>query len=159
MAKTWRRGYLSPMILAERIAIRTSPDAVFRFFAEMERNYLRWHPDHVLFRWEGEPGLREGAEFYFEERIGGKILKKRVRFTRIEPGHIIEFAPVSFLFRLFLPRITFRITKENGNCLVAQEIQIRTGPIGRALNRRQFEAVQQHMREEGENMKRLLESD
>lgn len=147
------------MILAERIAIRTSPDAVFHFFAEMERNYLRWHPDHVLFRWDGEPGLREGAEFYFEEWIGGELLKKRVRFTRIEPGHIIEFAPVSFFFRLFLPRMTFLIARNNGTCHLTQEIQVRIGPIAAALNKRRFDAVRRHMREEGENMKRLLEAD
>jgi hypothetical protein len=66
---------------------------------------------------------------------------------------------VSRLFRLFLPRITFRITAEDGECLVEQEIQIRAGPIGRALNRRQLAAVQRHMREEGENMKRMLEGE
>jgi uncharacterized protein YndB with AHSA1/START domain len=146
------------MILSERVTIRTSPDAVFRFFETMDQNYLHWHPDHVLFRWENEPGLREGARFYFEERIAGELLKKRVRFTRVEPDRVIEFAPVSFFFRLFLPRITFRITPENGTCLVVQEIQIRVGPIGAALNRRQFDAVRRHMREEGENMKRLLEA-
>lgn len=146
------------MLLAERISIRTSPDAVFRFFAEMDQNYLRWHPDHVLFRWENDSRLRVGAEFYFEETIGGELLRKRVRFTRIEPGRVIEFAPVSFLFRLFLPRITFRIAQQDGQCTVMQEIRIRIGPIGAALNKRQFEAVRRHMREEGENMKRILEA-
>jgi hypothetical protein len=146
------------MILAESISIRTSPETVFRFFAEMETNYLRWHPDHVFFRWENEPGLRAGAEFYFEERIGGELLKKRVRFTRIEPGRVIEFAPVSFFFRLFLPRVTFRTTQQNGRCLVEQEIQIRIGPLGATLNRRQFDAIRMHMHEEGENLKRILEA-
>jgi hypothetical protein len=146
------------MILSERVTIRTSPDAVFRFFETMDQNYLRWHPDHILFRWESEPRLREGAQFYFEERIAGELLKKRVRFTRIEPDRVIEFAPVSFLLRLFLPRIMFRITRNGETSEVVQEIQIRTGPIGAALNRRQFDAVRRHMREEGENMKRLLEA-
>jgi hypothetical protein len=85
-------------------------------------------------------------------------LKKRMRFTLIEPGHAIEFAPVSLLFRLFLPRISFRITPENGALRIEQQIQIRIGPIGATLNRRQFDAVRRHMREEGENLKRLLET-
>jgi hypothetical protein len=146
------------MILSESVRIRASPERIFDFFLHMDGNYLAWHPDHVLFRWNGNAELREGKEFYFEERIAGELLKKRVRFTRIEPGRLIEFAPVSRLFRLFLPRILFRITRAGHICLVEQEIHIRIGPIGRALNRRRLAAVRRHMREEGENLKRLLEA-
>jgi hypothetical protein len=70
--------------------IRASPKDVFAFFAEMESNYKRWHPDHVLFRWLETPALKEGVRFHFEERIAGKLLKKTVAFTRIEPGSLID---------------------------------------------------------------------
>jgi len=36
---------------------------------------------------------------------------------------------------------------------------VRTGPIGAWLNRREFDAVRQHMHEEGENLKRIVEAD
>ncbi|CAN5819151.1 hypothetical protein BH20GEM3_BH20GEM3_09110 [soil metagenome] len=39
------------------------------------------------------------------------------------------------------------------------ELHIRTGPVGAWLNRREFNAVRQHMREEGENLKRILETE
>jgi hypothetical protein len=39
------------------------------------------------------------------------------------------------------------------------ELHIRTGPVGAWLNRREFNAVRQHMREEGENLKRILEAE
>jgi hypothetical protein len=35
---------------------------------------------------------------------------------------------------------------------------LRAGPVGAWLNRREFDAVRRHMREEGQNVKRLLES-
>ena len=38
------------------------------------------------------------------------------------------------------------------------EIVIRTGPVGAWLNRREFDAVREHMREEGENLRAILES-
>jgi len=99
------------MILSETSPkIRAEPDEVFAFFAAMESNYGHWHPDHVLFRWLDPPAVKQGVRFYFEERIAGKLLKKKVVFTRIEPGSLIEFAPTSRLFRVFLPRISFRIT-------------------------------------------------
>jgi hypothetical protein len=147
------------MILSETSpAIRAAPGAVFAVFAAMESNYLRWHPDHVLFRWLDPPALRPGARFYFEERIAGKLLKKKVAFTSIEPDRLIEFAPASRLFRLFLPRISFRIERTGDGLTVTQEIQLRIGPLAAWLNRRELEAVRMHMREEGVNLKRLLES-
>lgn len=138
--------------------IHATPADVFAFFAGMEENYLRWHPDHVMFRWIGEPGLKEGARFCFEERIGGKLLGKSVVFTRIVPGELIEFALANPLFRLVLPRISFRIEPEPDGLRVVQEIPIRTGPVGAWLNRREFTAVRVHMREEGERLRDLLEA-
>lgn len=146
------------MILEASTSIDASPEAVFAFFENMDANYRRWHPDHVLFRWESEPGLRVGGVFYFEERIGGKLLRKRVRFNRIEPGQLIEFVLTNPLYRLILPRIAFAIQPEDHGVRVTQTIPIRTGPIGAWLNRREFDAVRVHMREEGENLKRILEA-
>ena len=53
----------------------------------------------------------------------------------------------------------FRLTNHGASCEVVQEIPIRTGPIGAYLNRREFNAVRQHMQAEGLNMKRLLEAE
>ena len=69
--------------------------------------YLGWHPDHKVFRWTRGKGLKVGNEFYFEEVIAGKLLKKDVAFTRIDEGVRVEFAPTCWLMRLFLPRLVF----------------------------------------------------
>lgn len=145
------------MILSDSIDIRTTPDRVFAFFAGMAENYRRWHPDHLVFRWVDGEGIAEGVVFHFEERIAGKLLRKTVRFTRIVPGRLIEFAPTSFLFRLVLPSIAFAIVPHDDGLTVRQTIRIRIGPIGAWLNRRDFAAVARHMGEEGVNMRRLLE--
>lgn len=147
------------MILrATSAEIRGSSGRLFSFFAGMEENYLRWHPDHVAFRWLDAPALKPGTRFYFEERIAGKLLKKTVVFTQVIPGQLIEFAPVSRFFALFLPRISFIVTPNAAGFSVTQEIVIRTGPVGAWLNRREFDAVRKHMQEEGGNLKRLLET-
>lgn len=138
--------------------INARPEKLFAFFAGMETNYLRWHEDHVLFRWIDEAELRPGVRFYFEERIAGKLLKKSVVFTQIVAGKLIEFAPTSRLFRFFLPRISFRVSTTPAGFSVTQEIVLRIGPLAARLNRRELEAVRRHMIEEGENLKRLLET-
>lgn len=145
------------MILKDSTRIGTTPNAIFGFFEEMERNYVAWHPDHLLFRWVSGRGVNQGTVFYFEERIGGKLLKKKVVFTRIVPGQHIEFTPTFWLLKLFLPRLLFRIVEEPEGCLFTAELHLRMGPLAARLNKRELDAVRLHMHEEGENLKRLLE--
>lgn len=146
------------MILEQRTWIDTDPSAVFRFFESMAEHYEDWHPDHIRFRWGQGGELKEGGEAYFEERIGGELQEKTVVFTAIEPDRYLEFRPTDWT-RLLLPSISFSIDPDDGGCTVVQRIKVRTGPIGRFLNRREFEAVRTHMREEGEHLKRLLEDE
>jgi hypothetical protein len=148
------------MILRDAVEVHACPTDVFAFFDGMdEARYLGWHPDHKSFRWTRGKGLKVGNEFYFEEVIAGKLLKKNVAFTRIDEGVRIEFAPTFWLMRLFLPRLVFRLEH-----IAAQhyrfiaEICLRVGPIGARLNRREFDAVREHMRVEGINLKRFVEN-
>jgi len=145
------------MILEETTVVDAPPGEVFRFFEEMEENYVRWHPDHVAFRWTEGDGLAEGAEASFEERIAGELQEKTVRFVQVDPDRYIEFRPTSLLVGLLMPHISFTIEPRAEGCELTQRIEVRTGPIGAWLNRREFDAVRTHMRAEGENLKRILE--
>jgi hypothetical protein len=147
------------MILRHEITIGTTPGQISSFFEAMDVNYRRWHPDHLLYRWEEGRGLREGVVVYFEEVIGGKMMRKRVVFTRIVPDRHVEFAFTNRFFRLIMPRMVFRYEPTDGGVVFTTENHIRTGPIGAWLNRREFDAVREHMREEGENLKRILEGE
>lgn len=148
------------MILRDAIEFEAAPGAVFDFFDGMDQDrYLGWHPDHKLFRWVRGRGLKVGNAFYFEEVIAGKLLKKEVVFTRIDQGSHIEFAPTFWLMRLFLPRLVFRLEPVGaGRYRFIAEIFLRAGPLAARLNRREFDAVREHMRIEGINLKNFVES-
>lgn len=147
------------MILEETTSIHSSAEDVYRFFEEMAENYERWHPDHIAFRWVGGDELERGTEAYFEERIGGKTQRKTVRFTEVVPDRYIEFRPTSRLVGLLMPHISFTIAPDREGCELTQRIEVRTGPVGAWLNRREFDAVRTHMREEGENLRTVLEGE
>ncbi len=144
-------------MLKDSILIKASPEAIFRFFEEMERNYLQWHPDHVLYHWVSGRGVQEGHVFYFEEYIAGKLLKKRVIFTRVVLHQHIEFAPTFWLMKLFLPRMVFRIAPAGDGCQFIAEVHLRMGPLAQRANKKELEAIREHMRVEGLNIKRILE--
>ncbi len=145
------------MILKDSVRIAVRPEVVFGFLEDMEHHYLQWHPDHVLFRWMSRAGVKEGHVFYFEERIRGKLLKKTVIFTRVIPNRHIEFTPTFWLMKLFLPRMLFRIEPEPEGCRFTAEIHMRLGPLAQWANRKDLEAVREHMRVEGVNLKRSVE--
>lgn len=148
------------MVLRDTIEVRGSAADVFAFFEDMDNGrYLAWHPDHKLFRWTRGKGLAVGNEFYFEEVIAGKLLRKKVVFTRIDAGRHIEFAPTFRLMRLFLPRLVFRLERiADDHWRFIAEIVLRIGPLAARLNRRELDAVRAHMRVEGINLKRFVES-
>jgi uncharacterized protein YndB with AHSA1/START domain len=145
------------MLLEASTEIDEPPDVVFRFFEEIEDRYREWHPDHVTFRWVTGEGLEVGNEAYFEEWIGGELQERTIRYTTVEPNRYIEFKPTGRLIGLFVPHISFTVEPEDGGCRVTQRIKVRTGPIGRRLNRKEFDAVREHMNEEAENLKRIVE--
>jgi hypothetical protein len=80
-----------------------------------------------------------------------------VQFTEVVPDRYIEFTPTSRLVRLFMPCISFSIDPSGDGCDFTQRIKIRIGPIGARLNRHKFDVVKTHMKEEGENLKTILE--
>jgi uncharacterized protein YndB with AHSA1/START domain len=147
------------MILEETTLIDAPPERVFDFFLHMdEQRYLDWHPDHLAFRWVEGNSLQEGSVCYFEERIYGKVNKKKVRYTKVEPNRYVEFVPTWWLYRLLLPRMSFAIERQEDNAtLLRAQVHVRVGPLGAKLNREEFDAVRQHMQEEGENLKKWAE--
>lgn len=146
------------MLLEVETKTEAAPEDVYAFFEQVEDNYLDWHPDHITFRWVTGEGLEVGNEAYLEEEIAGDIKKQTIRYTTVEPPNRIVFHPTSRLLRLILPHISFTIEPVMEGSQVTQRLKIRTGPIGRRLNRDEFDAVRQHMKEEGDNLKRIVES-
>lgn len=148
------------MIFEDSIFIMAPAERVYAFFENMEENYLRWHPDHLCFEWRKGRGLEAGNIFYFEEKIAGQVLKKETRFTRIIPQRHIEFTMVNWFFRWFIPKMTFIMEPQEGGCVFTGQVILRgIGPLGKWLHRQEFAAVRQHMKEEGENLKKLLEDE
>lgn len=146
------------MVFEDAIQISAPCEAVYAFFERMDENYLRWRPEHIKFEWRNGRGLQEGNTFYFEEEIGGQLLKKETRFTRIVPNRYIEFKMTNWFYRLFIPKMTFIMPPEAEGCTFTAQVFLRgIGPLGKRLHRKEFAAVRRHMKEEGENLKAIIE--
>ena len=143
----------------DSIAIAAPSEAGFAFFEDMESNYTRWHPDHLKFEWRKGRGLAVGTEFYFEERIAGKLQRKLTRITEVIPDRYFAFTMVNPIFRFFLPHLSFGFEPDGAGMIFRAELRLHgIGPLGRRLNKHEFDAVETHMAEEGRNLKALLEA-
>lgn len=149
------------MLITESVSIRNTAEQLFEFFDGLEANFPRLHPDHRLFRWEKGRGVHQGVTFYLEETIGGRLIQRRFAFTRVErTGLVIQYRHVELAAthpvpRLIVPRIAFRIEFVPDGIRLVVEIRIRTGLIANVDEL--LDAVRRHIREEGANLKRMVE--
>lgn len=142
----------------DQISIRAPAERGYAFFENMADNYTRWHPAHLSFQWIGARGLAVGNTFSFHEKIAGKLQTKTVQITEVQPHRYFAFQPTNPLFRFFLPKLSFGFEPAGTGFTFRAVIDLHgIGPLGTRLNRREFDAVERHMAEEGENLKRLLE--
>jgi uncharacterized protein YndB with AHSA1/START domain len=151
--------------LRDSIEVKVPPERVFRWLAQRmkdKESYRAWHPDHVDVRWiKGEP-LQEGSIIYAEEYLHGDLHKLKFRITKVVPNRLIEYRCL-FPLSLIAAGNKFIIEPKGRNgCTFTATGSLR---IPRWLfvrmhkkHQHKIEATQQHMKEEGQNLKKALET-
>jgi hypothetical protein len=157
---------LDDVTLTDSIEIKTTPEKIFSFLTNLvdDESYRAWHPDdHVSLRWiEGQP-CDEGSVVHAEEYIHGKLHKLKFVVTKIVPNEEIEYAPVSRFLRRYFPKNTFTIEQKEDTCVFTATGTYRVGWLVRTFAKKRLErglsSVRKHIKEEGENLKRILEAE
>lgn len=153
------------IVLTNSIEIKTTPEKIFDFFAHLidDESYRAWHPDdHVALRWiKGQP-WEEGSVLYAQEYLHGKLHKMKLVITKVIPNRRIEFAPLSRFLRIFFPRNSFAIEPKGDICIFTTTGCLRVGWFVKIFAKGKLalglSSARKHMKEEGENLKRIVES-
>jgi hypothetical protein len=147
--------------LADSIEIQTTPSRLFSWLANMPKEYLSWHKDHVSFRVIRGSMLEVGSEIESEEYLHGKLHSMRFRMTKVVPNERLEFSIEGMgrgAFRVHANGDTVRFVAELN---IGSDIPI-LGTVFDFLFSRFFsnriDDMRQHMVEESENLKAILES-
>ncbi|MCP3930759.1 MAG: hypothetical protein GY705_16855 [Bacteroidetes bacterium] len=159
-------GLLEEIVLTDSIEIKTTPEKIFYFLTSLVDNesYRAWHyEDHVALRWlKGQP-WEEGSVVYAEEYIHGKLHKLKFVVTKVVPNKEIEYVPASRFLRRYFPKNNFTIQQKEENCIFIASGIFRLGWLAKTFFKKHleqgFSSVKKHMKEEGENLKRILEND
>lgn len=143
--------------LTDSIRIDSPPEPVWEWLSALSEHYTEWHPDHVSAEWEhGEPN-QVGSILKAVEDLGGTREVLRLEMTSVEPPHRFEYrirGPISLL----LPGGAFAVVSDDGGSRFTATISYRFGRLTERLFRRRTAALRRHMEEEGENLKRIIES-
>ena len=156
---------LQDVTLTDSIEIETTPEKIFEFFFSLvdDESYRAWHPEsHVALRWIKGQAWQENSVVYAEEIIHGKLHKLKFVVTEMVFGEKIEYAPVSRLLRIYFPRNSFTVQRKGDRCIFTASATYRVGRLAKIFAKKHLErgltSVRQHMEEEGQNLKKILEA-
>jgi hypothetical protein len=158
-------AFFEDVVLTDSIKIETTPEEIFNFLTSIkdDDSYRAWHKsDHITFRWiQGHP-WRVGSIMYAEEYFHGKRHKFKFMVTEIAPNEKIVYSPVSGILKMFFPKNEFLIKDRGESSLFIASVYFRVGWIGNKFFQKSINeglaSVKKHMKEEGENIKLILES-
>ena len=143
--------------LVDSIIIDAPPDTIWQWLADLPAHYTEWHPDHVSAVWERGGPDQIGSIMRAVEFLGGIRETLRMELTRVDPPHRFEYrmrGPISLL----LPGGAFSVISHNGASRFTASISYRMGTLTERFFKDRVAALTRHMREEGESLKRIIES-
>lgn len=145
--------------MKDSIEIKTTPGRIFngliKVFSSQEY-FKKWHKDHVKCYWvKGRP-FEEGSILYVEEYYHGELHKMKFRSTLLEPNRKIEYK-LLFPMSIICPKGSFTFEPKGKSCIFTATLNFRFGWLFSKFAKSNVEAMRKHMREEGENLKKLFE--
>jgi hypothetical protein len=147
--------------LRDSVEIQCTAGQVFSWLKNMPLEYKSWHPDHIACRVIHGSMLEVGSEIECEEYLHGKLHSLRLRISNVVPDKRVEF----IIERM--GRGAFEVQVNSGSVRFMAELDIGVdspifGPLFDFTFLRFFhqriDAMRQHMAEEGNNLKAILES-
>lgn len=143
--------------LRDSIDIDAPPERVWDWIEGLADNYTGWHPAHISAEWERGAPNRVGSVLRAVEDLGGHREELRFELTSVEPPRRFEYRLLGPL-KLLLPTGAFAVVPIAGGSRFVATISYRFGWLTEQLFRRRTAMLRDHMREEGENLKRVIES-
>jgi len=102
--------------------------------------------------------FEEGSILYATEYLHGKLHKLRFKITKIEENERIEFKNL-FPVSIISPKGSFIVELKGESCIFTATLSFRFGWLLLKFTKNEVEGIKIHMKEEGENLKKLLENE
>lgn len=144
------------MYLRDSIEIDVPPERVFDWLMHFVENYRSWHPAHGECRWiRGKP-FEIGSVLYAEEYLHDELHKLKFKMTKIVPNKGCKFR-LLFPVSIIVPNGEFEVEPTETGSRFTATLYSRFGRLLSVFAKKEMKALEQHMREESINLRRLLE--
>lgn len=144
--------------LQDSVYVHAAPEHVWSWLAGLTHHYAQWHPDHVSAAWVSGEANQVGSVLEAVEYVGGRREKLRFVMTEVAPPTLMEYR-IAGAHGLLLAGGAFLIVADGDGSTFTASIRYRFGWVVERLFTRRAQALRAHMREEGENLKRLVEAE
>lgn len=146
------------LTLKDSVTINQPPEVIFEWFTHFCENYTSWHQDHIIAKWIRGKDFEKGSILYAEEYLNGKLEKLSFEITRSKKDELIEYKLV-FPHSIISPGGAFYIEPLGDNkCLFNATLSFRFGCLFSIIAKKRIDSLRTHMKEEGENLKSILEN-
>lgn len=146
--------------LSDAIEIHTTPKQLFTWLERLPQEYLSWHPDHVACKVISGSMLEVGSEIECQEYLHGKLHTLKLRVSRVVPDERVEFRIMGMGRGAFETRSIDDHVRFITELDIGADIPIVGKFFDRVFTRffaERVKAMEQHMVEEGRNLKEILE--
>ena len=143
--------------LRDCVVISAPAPRVWEWLEGLTDHYTDWHPAHVSAEWVRGEANRAGSVLRVVEDLGGRREMLRFEMTRVDPPRRLEYRMRGHA-ALVVPRGSFAIDPAPDGARFTAEVAYRFGRAAEVLFRGRVGALRTHIREEGENLKRILET-
>jgi hypothetical protein len=143
------------------VYIEASPERIWAWLDGLPGHYRDWHPSHLDCRYVRGSHLTAGAVLHVLERLHGRTHSLTLRADVIVPDRLLRYSGRGFRGAFILEpagngtRFTAQLEVGAPLPLIGRLVD----PVLRRLIATRLSAVQGHMREEGQNLKHLLEAE
>lgn len=151
------RPLLSTGTLEDRVEVDAAPEAVWAWLTDLADHYTDWHPDHGSATWiRGEPN-QIGSRLKAVETVVGHRESLVFELTAVDPPWRMEYRILG-PHAILLPGGAFAVSRRDGGSVFEATIRYRFGRLAEIVFGRRMAALRTHMREEGQQLKHLVEA-
>lgn len=147
--------------LRSEVLVEAPEERIWAWLNDLPTHYRAWHPDHLECRYARGERLEAGAVLIVAERLHGRVHHLRLLATEVQPPRIVRYRGRGFRGAFLLESVNGDATRFTAELAFGSRLP-GLGSLLDALARRlladRLAALQRHMREEGENLKRIMEA-
>lgn len=146
--------------LRESIEINANAAEVFGSLVgafSSSESFKAWHNDHVECQWLNGIPFEVGSVLYVEEYLHKRLHRLKFVSTKLDPDRVIEYKPL-FPASIVCTGGSFVIDEKDDYCIFYATLSFRMGWLFSLFAGGRVAAIKKHMKEEGENLKMIVES-